>query len=257
MEKDARDHYATLGLLPDCSDEDIRKAYRMLAKNHHPDRCGESPETRARIQTINEAYHVLGNQQRRRAYDAACGHSGTNKEPTRTRPFVNIQQDVHLHLQDFLRGIALEVTVNDPAHPAGTESYRLVVPAETAPGTRFRIKRAAPFDSGFVTVRVKARPDRWFKPKGGDVRCDVNISARRAASGGVEAVRGITGKPIHVTVPPNVARGYIVRVPGEGLPKPRGGRGDLLVRIMYRPDVRISRTGPAPTPAPQRRRLLK
>jgi DnaJ-class molecular chaperone len=44
-----------------------------------------------------------------------------------------------------------------------------------------------------------------------------------------------------VQIPRGVGRNEIVRVPGEGLPKPRGGRGDLLVRITYRPEVRVSR----------------
>jgi DnaJ-class molecular chaperone len=44
-----------------------------------------------------------------------------------------------------------------------------------------------------------------------------------------------------VTIPRGVGRGEILRIPGEGLPKPRGGRGDMLVRITYRPEVKITR----------------
>jgi DnaJ-class molecular chaperone len=54
-------------------------------------------------------------------------------------------------------------------------------------------------------------------------------------------VRGVTGNFIRVEIPRNVARGEVIRVAGEGLPKPRGGRGDLLVRVMYQPEVRITR----------------
>ncbi len=50
-----------------------------------------------------------------------------------------------------------------------------------------------------------------------------------------------TGGMIRLTIPRRVKRGEIVRLAGEGMPKPRGGRGDLLVRISYRPGVRISR----------------
>jgi DnaJ-class molecular chaperone len=46
---------------------------------------------------------------------------------------------------------------------------------------------------------------------------------------------------LRITIPPRVARGEVLRVPGEGLPKPRGGRGDLLVRVTYRPEVRVTR----------------
>jgi DnaJ-class molecular chaperone len=54
-------------------------------------------------------------------------------------------------------------------------------------------------------------------------------------------LRGLTGTMLRVQIPRQVARGEILRVTGEGLPRPRGGRGDLLVRIDYRVAVRITR----------------
>jgi DnaJ-class molecular chaperone len=53
--------------------------------------------------------------------------------------------------------------------------------------------------------------------------------------------KGVLGSMLRVKIPARVQRGEIVRLPGEGLPKPGGGRGDLLVRIVYRPEVRITR----------------
>jgi DnaJ-class molecular chaperone len=103
------------------------------------------------------------------------------------------------------------------------------------------LQRAPPFERGWVVIRVKARPDLRFKVRGSDLRCDLKINARRAVPGGSESVRGLTGNFVTVPMPPRVARGDIVRIAGEGLPKPRGGRGDLLVRISYRVDVRVTR----------------
>ena len=48
---------------------------------------------------------------------------------------------------------------------------------------------------------------------------------------------------LRVPIPRGTARNEIIRIPNEGLPKPRGGRGDLLVRITYRIEVRIRRVG--------------
>lgn len=90
-------------------------------------------------------------------------------------------------------------------------------------------------------MRVKARPDFRFKVRGSDLRCDLKIHSQRARQGGTESVRGVTGSFLRVAIPPKVARGEIIRLPGEGLPKPRGGCGDLLVRILYQPEVRIRR----------------
>ena len=61
---------------------------------------------------------------------------------------------------------------------------------------------------------------------------------------------------VRVTIPAGVTRGAVLRVPGEGLPKPRGGRGDLLVRLTYRVEVKISRGAKRPT-SPNRRMLGK
>ncbi len=240
------DPYAALGLPRACSNAQVRAAYRRLVKSCHPDRHPGDPAAAARIQALNAAYEVLGDPARRRAYDAAhpCAPEEADRRPAyRTPP--PIRQDAHLPLQDFLRGAALDVSVRDPSLLHGVETYRLDVPAGTPPGARFRLKRTAPGASGVVLVRVKARPDYRFKVKGSDLRCDLTITARRAAEGGAESLRGLAGGTVRVAIPPRVARGTIVRISGEGMPRPRGGRGDLLVRILYRPDVRITNATPS------------
>jgi DnaJ-class molecular chaperone len=55
-------------------------------------------------------------------------------------------------------------------------------------------------------------------------------------------IRELTGAMLRVQIPRGVLRGEILRVSGEGLPKSRGGRGDLLVRITYRVEVRVTRS---------------
>ena len=234
-------HYATLGLDRRCTDAQIRGAYRLLAKQQHPDLNPGSPEAVARTQLLNAAYETLGDPERRRAHDRELD---TRQRPAHhtSKGMRNIAQDVHLRIEELFRGATLEVRVNDPADSNGPEIYPLTIPPETAPGTRFRVPRAAPFAGGFVMVRVKARPDFRFKVRGADLRCDLRLRAQRATQGGSASVRGVAGNFLRVQIPPRVARGEIVRIAGEGLPKPRGGRGDLLVRILYTPEVRITRT---------------
>jgi DnaJ-class molecular chaperone len=233
-----KSHYAALGLDQHCTDAQIRNAYRLLAKQFHPDVNGNSPTAVAQTQALNAAYEILGDPDRRRDYDRELATPPKTSPPS-AKPAANITKEIHLRLGEFLRGGKFEVRVDDPGHPGGPETYELIVPPETAPGTRFKVARDA---GGSVTVRVKARPDFRFKPRGSDLRCDLKIRSQRAQQGGTESVRGLTGNFLRVQIPPKVQRGEIIRLPGEGLPKARGGRGDLLVRVLYTPDVQIRRS---------------
>lgn len=231
------DHYATLGLDRRCTDAQIRAAYRVLAKQHHPDVNQGSADALARTQAINAAYEILGASDRRSEYDCELAANNSRKPADGAKTQRNVAKEVHLRLEEFLRGTTLEVRVNDPGNPDGAETYELIVPPETAPGTRFRLPRA----SGFVLVRVKARTDFRFKVRGSDLRCDLKISLQRALQGGTESVRGVIGNFLRVLIPKRVSSGEILRISGEGLPNARGGRGDLLVRVLYRPEVRVMR----------------
>ena len=239
-------HYATLGLDRRCTLAQIRAAYRVLAKQFHPDVNPHSPTAAARTQELNAAHETLSDPNLRAAYDreldAPKQASSTVRTTRAAKIQRNISQDVNLPLEDFLRGTKREVRIHDPANPNGAEIYELIVPPGTVPGTRFKIPRDETF-GGFVQLRVKAQPNFRFKTRGSDLRCDLKIKADRAAQGGTEMLRGISGAMVRVTIPRGVGRNEIIRVANEGLPKARGGRGDLLVRITYRVEVRISRGG--------------
>jgi DnaJ-class molecular chaperone len=235
------DHYAILGLHRECTTEQIRAAYRILAKRLHPDVNQGSSDSLERTQALNAAYEILSDPAERQAYDEA--RIAREKAPAQARRSGkierNIAQDVHLKIEEFLHGTSLDVKVDDPGNPEGREVYELIIPPETAPGARFRVPRDG---GGFVMVRARALPGFRFKVRGSDLRCDLSISTERAAQGGYEMIRGATGSMVRVQIPKNVARGEVIRISDEGLPKPRGGRGDLLVRIMYRPEVKITRS---------------
>jgi curved DNA-binding protein len=243
LQRAEKSHYATLGLDRGGTDAQIRNAYRLLAKQRHPDLNPHSPEAVKHTQALNAAYEVLSDPAQRLAYDRELDTPRKPASPPRgVKIQRNLTQDVHLRIEDFLRGTNLEVQVKDPAGSPEREIYQLTVPPETAPGTRFRLPRHEPFAGGFVTVRVRALPGFRFKVRGSDLRCDLKIKPERAAEGGMEMIPGVNGGTLRVPIPRGVGRGEIIRIPGEGLPRPRGGRGDVLVRITYRPEVHISRT---------------
>lgn len=207
-------------------------------KQLHPDLNGVSADAQRRTQQLNAAYEILGDSNRRQTYDAEPAHEQRRARTSRSTHASPLTQDVYLRIEEFFHGTALEVRVNDPGNPNGPELYTLNIPPETAPGLRFKVSRAS---GGCVNVRVRVRANYRFKIRGSDLRCDLRIPSQRAAQGGTETVPGPAGTRLRVNIPRGVARGEILRIAGEGLPKPRGGRGDLLVRIVYRPDVRITR----------------
>lgn len=231
-------HYSTLGLHRRAGAAEIRIAYLALARKHHPDRNAGAAEAHERTLAINAAYEVLGDPGRKRAYDAELEAAEKAAAPKRPRgAAAKLAKDAYLSIAELLSGTTLNVSVLDPVGADAAEVHELVVPPETAPGTRFRIRRAG----ADLVVRIKLRPDARFKARGSDLRCDLRISTQRATQGGCESIRGPMGLPVRVLIPAHVGCGEVIRVGGGGLPKPRGGRGDLLVRIQYRPDVRITR----------------
>ena len=242
MDNFDRDHYATLGLDRGCSAVQIRDAYRQLAKRFHPDVNRDDEEARSRTQTLNAANETLSDPSKRRAYDRELEQESRARSPGRSQKIErNVSQDVRLKIEDFIRGASIEVKVHDPANPQGLETYEVCVPPNTAPNTRLRIARTGTFEGGFVQIRLRALPGSRFKVRGSDLRTDLRVSNRRAETGGGEQLTGPLGRQLHVVIPPRVKRGEILPIKGEGMPKPRGGRGDLLIRVTYQPEVRVSK----------------
>ncbi len=216
----------------------------MLVKQHHPDVNAGSATAGARAQELNVAHEILSDPIRRRIYDQELDRAAAScRNAQRGRIQRNIDKDVHLRIEDFFRGASLQIQVTDPANPAGLEIYELHVPPGSVPGSRFRLPRAVPFEGGFVVVRLRVQAGARFKVRGSDLQTDLRIGTRRATEGGAETIVGPTGTMLRLTIPPRVKRGELLRIAGEGLPKPRGGRGDLLVRVTYKPEVRVVRSG--------------
>jgi DnaJ-class molecular chaperone len=225
------DYYKALGLSKEATADEIKKAYRKLAKAYHPDSTGGDKAKESRFKDISNAYDVLGDAKKRELYDQIRagggmprgafhpGGSGQYTYSTQTGgPGVFDLGD--LFGQFFTgggRGGRVRVDMEDMAGGADRRSGRR--------GRRAREAQDADFEQ-----KVKGSDGSWLRVEGNDVFSDVRISFDRAILGTVATVATIDGKA-EVKVPPGTASGKKLRLRGKGLPD-RGGAGDHYITVQ-------------------------
>lgn len=265
-----RDYYATLGLAPQASDDEIRRAYRRLALQWHPDRNAGDRAAEERFKEISEAYAVLIDPAKRRAYDAArrtgatrdFGHSREDlfrdlfADPRASAIFEELAREferlgLHVQRRDFhetlFGGRAVftgRVVVVTPFTPVrllfGLARAVLRGPRPPA-AVHARAESAAP--RGLVGHLLGA--GRRLLGLAGSARGDADVvvalplTAAEAAAGGrrrVTLARDGRREDLVVTVPRGVRAGTRLRLRGKGRGGPAGPAGDayLVVKIIAR-----------------------
>ncbi len=245
------DHYAVLGVGRDASQDEIKRAYRKMARQHHPD-ANADPQAEDRFKELNAAYEVLSDPERRRRYDqfgddrsasspfAGFGDLGDLMETFfGGSPFGSGRQGPHRGPQqgDDL-AVAVEITLGEAATGAQrTVTLNDLVTCEPCggngcePGTfRLRCSRCAgtgEMRSVQRSIFGQVMTSRPCTACGG--AGDGPASPCRSC-GGVGTVTGT--RTVEVQVPAGVAAGMTLRVGGRGRPGSLGGPpGDLFVRV--------------------------
>jgi DnaJ-class molecular chaperone len=211
-----KDLYKVLGVAENADEATVKKAYRKLAKEFHPDVTGNDKKKTERFKEINEAYSVLGDKQKREEY-----------ERLRHAPVRPDGMPEGFDAEAFAR------TFGGGRGGVTFESEDLGDLFATLFGDGRR--GGSPFGGG-----ARVRPQR-----GPDVIGKVAISFAEAALGTRRSVRSGGGATVEVSVPPGVETGGRLRVPGHGAPAPgRGGApGDLYLELEVRPDPHLVRDG--------------
>ena len=198
-----RDYYEVLGVPRDADSEDIRRAYRKLARENHPD-INKDPAAEDRFKEISEAYEVLRDDERRRQYDRLSrgkrnGPDMSGAEGFRGAPG-NGFRDVNVDFGD-----------------SGFSDF-----FESMFGTR-----RSPFgDSAF----------EGFAARGGDHEAVLELSLEAAAAGGRRKISLGDGRDYEVEVPPGVRDGQRIRLAGQGgAGVGSGPAGDLFLRVRLKP----------------------
>ncbi len=240
-----KDYYQILGVPRTATEKEIKKAYRKLARQYHPDANPNDPNAEEKFKEINEAYEVLSDPEKRKKYDQ-FGAQWKNFTGAGGRP-----EDFWQQWQTGARGRA----------PGGA-TYRTVSPEELEEmfgggGGGFsdffealfgmggrRSARTGDFEDifggmgGVHTAGGRARPMR-----GRDIEHPVDITLEEAYHG-TSRVLQMDGERIEVKIPRGVKTGSRVRVAGKGEPGRNGGKpGDLYLKIHVLPHARFQREG--------------
>jgi DnaJ-class molecular chaperone len=222
-----RDPYEVLGVGKNADAAAIKSAYRRLAKKLHPDANKSDPKTAQRFAELNSAYEILGEEKKRRAYDA--GEIDAEGKPRFHGfgqgfggPRGGAGQGAHFETFSF-----------------GPEGFQ----TRGGAGGHFEDIIGQMF-GGFGAGRARRggfEPDE-MEPAGHDVTISVTISLEEAAAGGTRRVRLPTGKEVDVKIPAGLADGKQIRLKGKGIPGP-GGAGDVLITVKIAPHPVFERDG--------------
>jgi DnaJ-class molecular chaperone len=196
----AKDPYRELGVTRAASADEIRKAFRKLAKVHHPDANPGKPAAEEKFKDISAAFDILGDPEKRRRFDAG-EIDADGRETARAyggAPFGHGGPGAG-------RGASFDgVDLND-------------ILGEMFGGGGAR----AGFGGGFSS-------------KGADVRARLEIDLEEAVAGGKRRLSFSDGRALDVTIPKGASDGQVLRLRGQGS-SGRAGPGDALIEIAIRP----------------------
>ena len=250
-----QDHYSTLGVAENATDEDIKSAFRKLAMKHHPDKNQGDPGAEEQFKSINEAYSVLSDRQKRAEYDHIKKHGGGaqfhhggaqhfhfnfdhmgnvddiiqqffsqngfgHPFAQQTRRNRDLQFGVEITLEDAYNGKDLPIAFN-----ANGQDVNVVVriPPGIEHGTRMRfqgygeksIPNLPPGDL-YVTINIYNHPR--FRREGPHLHCILNLDALEAVVGTTVELDCIDNTKVNVNIPAGTQHGTALRVRQKGMP---------------------------------------
>ena len=228
------DPYKTLGVERNATTEEIRAAYRKLAKQFHPDLNPGKPEAEARFKTISAAHALLSDPAQRQRFDRGeIDASGAE----RAAPGFNSR--------------GFDGPGFDGAASGGRRYYRDF--GDQAARSKYRPEAGFNFDDDFLhdlfgdTVGERSGAGytaREFHMPGPDIRYKLTVDFLTAANGATRRLTLPDGRVLDVTIPPGITSGQILRLKGQGMAGIGDGPpGDALIEIEVTPHAQFRRDG--------------
>ena len=237
------DYYSTLGVSRTATQDEIKRAFRKLASQHHPDKGGDTKK----FQEIQAAYDTLGDAAKRQQYDNPApqfagmpggaqfnmgdifaqmfgGHPGfAGQHPRRN----HARMSLWITLRDVLTGGHRQVAVGSMA---GQSTIEIDIPLGIDDGDMVQYQGLAPGGQDLV-IEFKIHPHPQFRRDGLNLIVDHKCSVWDMIQGGDTTVNHLDGNQLLVTVPPLTDNGTTLRLRGRGLGDRKGNKGDLFVKL--------------------------
>ena len=258
-----KNFYATLGVPQDASISEIKKAYKKLARENHPDLNPGDLEAEKRFKEVSEAHSVLGDERKKQEYDqirsmGASGFGGFTSQGFTVDDF----GDIFENLGDIFgfggrrKGQTYQTNINisfteaasgiEVVLPLENESIKVKVPAGVDNGSVIRLRGrggpgAAGAPDGDLLVQVSVEPHKFFKRSNMDLVLEVPLLFTEAALGSSIRIPTLT-KSVTLKIPSGTPSGKTFKIRGEGI-TPQGRRsGDLYVKVFIIPPTNLSRS---------------
>jgi DnaJ-class molecular chaperone len=239
------DHYQTLGVARTATQDEIKRAFRKLASQHHPDKGGDT----AKFQSIQAAYDTLGDEAKRRAYDnpqpqfsgfpggaqfnmgdifsQMFGGGGMGGFPGQHPRRNHTRMSLWISLQDVATGGRRQVALGSVA---GQSTIEIDIPRGIEDGDMVQYQGIAPGGQDLV-IEFRVQPNPAFRRDGLNLSMDHRVSVWDMILGGDTTVTNLENNQLVVSIPPLTDNGTTLRLRGRGLRNQKGHQGDLFVRL--------------------------
>jgi len=241
-----RDPYEVLGVARKASADEIKKSFRKLAKKHHPDANKDDPKAAARFNEINTAYEILGDEKKRKAFDAgeidAEGKpKGFNFDPRQHGGFGQGGFDPG----SFRQGPGGDTIFETFSYgPGGFQRRGARGGARQQQGGGFEDILSGIFGGGFGGQSPRGATGyeefETAQARGADVALSVTVSLDESVAGAKKRVALPSGKEVEVTIPAGVTEGQQIRLRGQGFAGPaQAGDAIVTIHVAVHPDLKV------------------